>query len=478
MSKSVRELELIIMRLKSQIEAKNEQIEGMNQYIREATEDTQKIIVRFRAFCAKILENELAYSKITTRELEVMPLEELLTRAEGVHKQSQMKSREIYETMKRKLMDKNTVITGLTDQVTQLKVMLYNAADIFSDKSELSDPDTDRTAAYLVDTDSSVDDVRPVLSDADILEEGEKVFDMASNITREATEVSRSTTVPKEGPNYKVIDIQAIKAAMTPLMWQYLQVVGDTGLTEFAEIRDKVKERAPKTGEAKPPAESSIYNAHSSLLASGIVSSEKILAGNRWFLGVELTTLGEQIYAEQFKKPPKESEMKTIIREHDNVKHGYAIKDVARILMDTGKYKSVSTKRRANTITLEGNKRCIPDIVCCGDGIIEYYEVDCGNHLQSDFEDKCNKLKSITKNIYFVAPTRDEMLDKLKPQIEKWIASCGGPYALAKSGVTVYLTSIHDLSGGKWAFIYNMEGDEPVCLIRLRRRNGGEPGKE
>ncbi len=478
MSKSVRELELIIMRLKSQIEAKNEQIDGMNQYIREATEDTQKIIVHFRAFCAKILESELVYSKITTRELEVMPLEELLSRAEAMHKQSQMKSREIYETMKRKLMDKNTVITGLTDQVTQLKVMLDNAADIFNDKSELTDPDTERTAAYLVDTDSSIDDVRPVLSDADTLEEGEKVFDMASNITKEATEVSKSTTVPKEGPNYKVIDVQAIKATMTPLMWQYLQVIGEMGLTEFAEIRDEVRKRSHKIADTKPPAESSIYNAHNSLIASGIITSEKIVAGGRWFLGAELTALGEQVYAEQFKKPPVESEMKMIIREHDNVKHGYAIKDVARILKDTGKYKSVSTKRRANSITLEGNKRCIPDIVCCGQGVMEYYEVDCGNHLQSDFEDKCNKLKAITKNLYFVTPTRDEMLDKVKPQIEKWIASCGGPYALAKSGVTVYLTSIHDLSGGKWAFIYNMEGDEPICLIRLRRRNGNEPGKE
>lgn len=38
MAKSVRELELIIMRLKSQIEAKDEQIKGMDKYIREATD--------------------------------------------------------------------------------------------------------------------------------------------------------------------------------------------------------------------------------------------------------------------------------------------------------------------------------------------------------------------------------------------------------------------------------------------------------
>lgn len=56
MAKSVRELELIIMRLKSQIEAKDEQIKGMDKYIREATDDTQRIISGFRAFCAKSLK--------------------------------------------------------------------------------------------------------------------------------------------------------------------------------------------------------------------------------------------------------------------------------------------------------------------------------------------------------------------------------------------------------------------------------------
>ncbi len=461
------------MRLKSQLEAKNEQIEGMNDYIREATDDTQKIIVRFRAFCAKILENELAYSKITTRELEVMPLEELLARAEAMHKQSQMKSREIYETMKRKLMDKNTVISGLTDQVSQLKVMLDNAADIFSDNTEQSDPDNDRTAAYLVDTDSSVEDIRPVLTETQGLEEGEKVFDMTSNISKEVEAVEKSKTVTKDEQNFKVVDINAVKSSMTPLMWLYVKTVGETGLTEYSEIRGEISKR----GEKKY-SDSTVYNAHNGLTAAGLISGEKIKCGNRWFLGVELTQIGKQIFTEEFGKAPVESEMRQLIKEHDNVHHGYAIKDVARILVDTGKYKSVSTRRKTNTVVLGPTRRCIPDIVACGDGVIDYFEVDCGNHLQSDFNEKCNKLKAVTKNLYFVAPTRDAMLDKLKIQIEKWIASCGGPYVLAQSGITVFLTSIHDLTGGKWAFIYNMEGEEPVSLLKLKRRTGTETGKE
>lgn len=473
MAKSVRELELIIMRLKSQLEAKDEQIKEMDRYIREATADTQKIITRFRAFCAKILENELAYSNITAKELQTMPLEELLDRSQKAHKQNQQKSREIYEMMKKKLMDKNAVIAGLTDQVTQLKVMLDNAAEIFSGKAP-ADPDNDRTAAYLVETDSSVEDVRPALAETEALESGEKIVDMTTNMTKEVETVSKSKTVTGKQQNFKVVDVEKIKDAMTDLMWTYLYVIGNSGLTEYPEIKAEISRTSDKK-----ISDSAIYNAHNGLLASGIITAEKIRTGSRWFLGVELTQLGIQIFVEKYSKQPTESEMRALIREHDNLRHGYAIKDASRILSDTGRYKSISTRRRGNAIDLGNGKKCIPDIVCCGEGTIDYYEVDCGNHRQSEFEDKCNKLKSITKSLYFIAPTREDMLDKLKPQIEKWISACGGPLVLAKSNITVYLTSLYDLSVGKWAYIYNMESEEPVCLIKFRKKEGSTaPRKE
>lgn len=466
MAKSVREMELIIMRLKSQLEAKDEQIKGMDKYIREATADTQKIITRFRAFCAKILENELAYSNITAKELQTMPLEELLDRSQAAHKQNQQKSREIYEMMKKKLMDKNAVIAGLTDQVTQLKVMLDNAAEIFSGNAP-PDPDNDRTAAYLVDTNSSVDDIRPALAETEALESGEKIVDMTTNMTREVETLSKSKTVTGKQKNFKVVDLEAIKSVLTDLMWSYLYVLGSKGLTEYPEVKAEVVRISEKK-----VSDTAIYNVHTSLVSSGLITADKIRTGSRWFLGVELTQLGVQLYIDKFGKSPVESEMKVLIREHDNLHHGYAIKDISQILADTGRYKSISTHRRANTINLDGGRRCVPDIVCCGDGFIDYFEVDCGNHKQSEFDDKCNKLKAVTKNLHFVAPTREDMLNRLKPQIEKWISSCGGPMVLAKSNITVYLTSLYDLSLSKWAYIYNMESEEPVCLIKFRKKEG------
>lgn len=102
-------------------------------------------------------------------------------------------------------------------------------------------------------------------------------------------------------------------------------------------------------------------------------------------------------------------------------------------------------------------------IVCCQTNSIEYYEVECGNHHQSDFNDKCNKLKSITQNLYFITQNKEIAENRLKPQIEKWIASCGKEQ-LRLTGITVYLTSITDLAMQKWSYVFNMKDDKPICI--------------
>lgn len=66
-NKSNRELELIIQRLNSQIESKNEQIAELNSFIQQATDNTQELIRNFRSFCVKVLESELAYKECASR---------------------------------------------------------------------------------------------------------------------------------------------------------------------------------------------------------------------------------------------------------------------------------------------------------------------------------------------------------------------------------------------------------------------------
>ena len=92
---------------------------------------------------------------------------------------------------------------------------------------------------------------------------------------------------------------------------------------------------------------------------------------------------------------------------------------------------------------------------------VEYYEVECGNHHQSDFDDKCDKLKSFTRNLFFITPNRETAEKKLKPQIEQWIKARGRSQLLL-SGVTVYLTGISDLAQDRWTYVYNMQDEKPI----------------
>ena len=121
-----------------------------------------------------------------------------------------------------------------------------------------------------------------------------------------------------------------------------------------------------------------------------VLTQEKINTGVRWFTVLNLTDTGRRLYMDKFLEKPVENEYQRIVREHGNAEHGYIIKDVAQILEDTGRYRSVSMSRRGNTITLPNNRVCIPDIVCCQSNSIEYYEVECGNPHQSDWRRHCS----------------------------------------------------------------------------------------
>ena len=146
---------------------------------------------------------------------------------------------------------------------------------------------------------AKVEDVRPALSETEALESGEKIVDMTTNMTCEVETVSKSKTVTGKQKNFKVVDVEKIKEAMTELMWTYLYVVGNSGLTEYPEIKAEVTNISEKK-----VSDSAVYNAHNGLLASGIITAEKISAGSRWFLGIELTQLGVQIYIEKYGKAP------------------------------------------------------------------------------------------------------------------------------------------------------------------------------
>lgn len=69
----------------------------------------------------KVLESELAYGDISSRDLEAMSLTDLLARARNMLKQNQEKARSIYDTFKERLTEKNETIMIQMSQISQLK---------------------------------------------------------------------------------------------------------------------------------------------------------------------------------------------------------------------------------------------------------------------------------------------------------------------------------------------------------------------
>lgn len=450
-SKSVRELELIIQRLNSQIESKNEQIAELNAFIQQATDNTQELIRNFRAFCIKVLESELAYGDITSRDLESMSLNDLLARARNMLKQNQEKARSIYDTFKERLTQKNQMIQGLTDQVSQLKFMIDNAEKMFNDPYEEPD-DLLRTPAYMLDTNTPLDALRPSVSVTTVVDENERVVDFAGAADKNAVELVSDAKL-------YVQDLGKVRAQMKQVHWETLHLIVENGISEMSKAKKLVYEQVKDGDEPISAEKASRIIKH--LVTLMIFKQIKISTGIRWFMVLSLTDIGTKLYLDEYHKKPSETEYQKIVREHDNATHGYTIKDAVQILKDTGRYRSVSMSRKGNAIKLPDGKVCVPDIVCCLPNGIEYYEVECGNHHQSDFDDKCDKLKSFTQNLFFITPNRETAEKKIKPQIEQWIQSRGRSLLLL-SNVTVYLTSISDLAAGRWTYVFNMQDDTPV----------------
>lgn len=450
-NKSVRELELIIQRLNSQLESKNEQIAELNEFIRVATDNTQTLIRDFRAFCVKVLESELAYGDITSRDLEAMSLSELLDRARNMLKQNQEKARSIYDTFKVRLTQKNEMIQGLTDQVSQLKFMIDNAEKMFSLPYEQPD-DLKRTSAYVLETDTPLEALKPALASTTVIDEKEHVVSFEGTADRDAVNLISESTI-------FVDDISRIIEQLKPVEWEILRVIVESGVSEMSKAKLVVNKQVMDEDSPIGPDKANRLIKH--MVSLNIFSQIKINTGMRWFYVIRLTEVGQKLYIDRYHRKPTETEYQKVIREHGSAEHGYTILDAAQILQDTGKYRSISTSRKGNTLRLSEDKSCIPDIVCCLSNSMEYYEVECGNHHQSDFNDKCDKLKSITQNLFFVAPNKETVEKKLKPQIEEWI-NARGRSQLQLSGVVVYLTSISELAAQRWTYVFNMQSDKPI----------------
>ena len=264
--------------------------------------------------------------------------------------------------------------------------------------------------------------------------------------------------------DYYYVNYEDIEIQLKPIHWRALWIIVSRGISEETVAINALIESYIDL-DNKYISEDTAWRAIRVLITLGLFEVNKIKTGYRNFDILILTGAGKHFYIKKFRKNPPIPEYMQILKDHASLIHGYMIKDVKHILEETGIYKSVSMSRSSNVIHLSDGKSVIPDLICqTDDNQYYYYEVECGNHNQRDFNTKCNKLKEITTDIYIIGQNRTTVTKKLKPQVEKWIESVG-KYSLWMSDVYVYLYSISDLKLDKTTYFYDMESKEPICCF-------------
>jgi hypothetical protein len=243
-----------------------------------------------------------------------------------------------------------------------------------------------------------------------------------------------------------VVDLKDYIEKMDDVMWDIVRVIGKKGLSESKDIKKFVL--------MEKVTESAFNTALTKLRSMQIIDQERINTGWRWFNTYELSSTGKRIYLEMFKENPVECEKQILQREHMTALHGYCIKDTAHILKAIFQYDDTCTERKKNTIKLPSGGAYIPDVIAKKKkgALVDYFEVELGHHTQKDFNDKCDKMRSVTNNLYFVVPDADTMNNKLARQIGQWVLERGGKDKL--KGITVYLTTLTKLNEGKFENIY------------------------
>lgn len=243
-----------------------------------------------------------------------------------------------------------------------------------------------------------------------------------------------------------VINLQDYANQCNNIMWLILDLIGKEGISVSPDIRERV---------VNPNITNPAFNlALNNLNKMNLIKQEKINTGWRWFYIYELSSLGISLFFDKYKKKPIVCEKQQIKKDHTTALHGYCIKDTMYILKSILGYETVNMSRKTNSLNLYDGKTYIPDIIATKNKrtIIDYFEVELGHHTQVDFNEKCNKMRMVTQNLYFIVPNATVMNKVLAKQIAQWVISKGGKDKL--QGLNIYLTTLTKLTSAKWEIEY------------------------
>ena len=320
---------------------------------------------------------------------------------------------------------------------------------IVQPKNSMSTP-----VAVQDETSDHVPDIDDILNNADAIDPADeaRINAHTDQKTLQDPHISETPTTPagsKIRAEYQEKAAEAAKAAaqtiesLSPTMddrdWFYIQTLAESGLSIKKDIDNYLLASKKLTQYA---IDSKFSNLQSHLV---IMSMDVKVTGKTKF--VKLTPFGVGMYCSHFKKKPedvKQNLWDKLKAQHDNLEHGYGIYLLANLLKKTEIFADVQMFDIPAIELSKTNKgsKYKPDIICTEQNNEKMYiEYERDNHKQSDFSDKCSKMKRVTNTLNFVIPNK-QAVDGMTAKIKRWIMEYGQQRL---TGITIRLTTFGNI---------------------------------
>lgn len=231
-----------------------------------------------------------------------------------------------------------------------------------------------------------------------------------------------------------------------------IRIIGTKGYSLYSDIYTEISKEMPEITNGKTRSSLKF------LVGCQILQEEKVKVKTTisfFYFSIK----GSRIFEILFQEKPIMSMAEKLIAEHDNLVHGYGIFLTAEILKENERFRNVNIWNRKHPLKIREGMSYIPDIICTTlDGKQMYIEYECGNHTQTNFNGKCNKMLNFTNTLNFIVPNRkgEEIINS---QVRKWIDNKGIEalnYVKIRVTSAAIIKDVNLLEDSSWHFVYNL----------------------
>lgn len=396
----------------------------------------KKVFKEYNAKRTDLMRKIMDTAEDRRAQVDSLKEEILMLKTQGVRGNSTLTEQELRDQIEKDLKEKNDRV----EQIKNSKFMSPEAQkavasgriNIQEVKDALSNGE-----AVIVEEDFDIDDEEP--------QKGEFIHSKEQKLKKEAIEDNHRAKITKKSipiskskksvknrqelqkkldKEYTMNILSELEKKISEHGWLVLDTIGTYGISKAADILNKALEVADdqKFDTSKSRLRSNLTD----LCNIGVIKRESIKSPYSQFYVYCLTVDGARIFKEKHGEDAVLSEMDKIIAEHDNLNHGYGIKEVSERIIENNCYEKVEIWNRKNhVITVSGKVTYIPDLYCTGkNGEHTYIEYELGHYSQRSFNIKCNKMLACTTMINYIVPDRSEA-EKIIKMLVEWTKTKG-----------------------------------------------------